>query len=204
MDAHIALMAKLSNRDKILTEGLRVVHERGYAGASVRDIVQAAGVPQGSFTNHFASKEAFALEVIELYLASSREAMQATLLDDTLPPLQRLGAYIDSVKGKVDRNGVGAGCLFGNFSAEASCHSEIIRARLVEVFAELQAAVAHCLRAAVAAGEAASDLDCEEVAAFLVSAIQGAHLLGKAQRSTMPLERLKHVLLTRLLVRPAA
>ena len=55
-------MSKSSNREKILTEGLRVVHERGYTGASVRDIVEAAGVPQGSFTNHFISKEAFCLE----------------------------------------------------------------------------------------------------------------------------------------------
>ena len=203
MDAHIDSMAKPSNRDRILTEGLRVVHERGYAGASVRDIVQAAGVPQGSFTNHFASKEAFALEVIGLYLASSREAVQATLLDDTLPPRQRLAAYIDRVQSKVSQNGVGAGCLFGNFSAEASCHSEVIRARLVEVFAELQAAIAGCLEDAVRTGEAAPDLDCAELAGFLVASIQGAHLLGKAQRSTAPLQRLKHVLLTRLLVRPS-
>ena len=58
-------MPRASTRERILTEGLRVVHERGFSGASVRDIVQAAGVPQGSFTNHFASKEAFGLEVIE-------------------------------------------------------------------------------------------------------------------------------------------
>ena len=58
-------MAKPSNREKILTEGLRVVHAHGYAGASVRDIVQAAGVPQESFTNHFRLKEAFCLEVPE-------------------------------------------------------------------------------------------------------------------------------------------
>jgi TetR/AcrR family transcriptional repressor of nem operon len=44
-------VGKPSNREKILTEGLRVVHERGFAGASVRDIVEAAKVPQGSFTN---------------------------------------------------------------------------------------------------------------------------------------------------------
>ena len=42
-------MGKPSNREKILTKGLRVVHERGFAGASVRDIVEAAKVPQGSF-----------------------------------------------------------------------------------------------------------------------------------------------------------
>jgi hypothetical protein len=59
---HITFVSRSPNREKILTEGLRVVHERGFAGASVRDIVEAAKVPQGSFTNHFASKEAFCLE----------------------------------------------------------------------------------------------------------------------------------------------
>ena len=42
-----------------------VVHERGFAGASVRDILEVAKVPQGSFTNHFASKEAFCLEIAQ-------------------------------------------------------------------------------------------------------------------------------------------
>ena len=55
------------------------MHERGYAGASVRDIVQAAGVPQGSFTNHFASKEAFGLEILDLYFATSCEVRRETL-----------------------------------------------------------------------------------------------------------------------------
>src|SRR6267378_8526978 len=68
----LQFMSKPSNRDKILTEGLRVVHERGFAGASVRDIVEAAKVPQGSFTNHFASKEAFCLEILDLYFKDVR------------------------------------------------------------------------------------------------------------------------------------
>ena len=42
MDGHIEGMPNPSTRDKILTEGLRVVHQRGFGGASVRDIVQAA------------------------------------------------------------------------------------------------------------------------------------------------------------------
>jgi len=33
----------------------------------VRDICAAAGAPQGSFTNHFPSKEAFAVEVLDQY-----------------------------------------------------------------------------------------------------------------------------------------
>ena len=65
-------MQKQTNRDKLLANGLRVVHQRGLAGASVRDIVEAAGVPQGSFSNHFASKEAFGVEILDLYFGSPK------------------------------------------------------------------------------------------------------------------------------------
>jgi TetR/AcrR family transcriptional repressor of nem operon len=192
-------MAKPSHREKILAEGLRVVHERGFMGASVRDIVQAAGVPQGSFTNHFASKEAFGLEVIDRYLANGREMMRDTLLNDALPPLQRLAAYIDTGKNRLNRENMRNGCLFGNFAAEASDHSEAIRQRLVEVFNEVQRAIAYCLRAAIAAGELPQTFDCDETAAFIVASLQGANLLAKAQRSPQPVERLKQILFTRIL-----
>jgi TetR/AcrR family transcriptional repressor of nem operon len=192
-------MPKPSHREKILTEGLRVVHERGFAGASVRDIVQAAGVPQGSFTNHFASKEAFGLEVLDLYFARGCELMGETLRNDALPPLQRLGAYIDATKDRLNKNGMRSGCLYGNFTAEASDHSEILRQRLVEIFAEVQASVAYCLRAAKKAGELSPSLDCDEIAAFIVSSLQGANLLAKAERSPVPVERFKQILFSTVL-----
>jgi TetR/AcrR family transcriptional repressor of nem operon len=194
MDDHIGGMAKPSNREKILTEGLRVVHAHGFGGASVRDIVEAAGVPQGSFTNHFASKEAFGLEIIELYYARTCEVIRETLRNDALPPLERLGAYIDAAKARLSKDNMRNGCLFGNFTAEASDHSELIRRRLIEIFAEVQESVAYCLRAAVKAGELPPDLDCNEVAGFVVSSMQGANLVAKAQRSTVPVERFKKIL----------
>lgn len=192
-------MPKPSNREKILTEGLRVVHQEGYAGASVRDIAQAAGVPQGSFTNHFTSKEAFGLEIIDLYFAAGREVIRETLLNDSLPPLQRLGDYIDATKNRLNRNSMRNGCLFGNFTAEASGHSEVIRQKLLEIFAEVQNSIACCLKAAVKAGELRPDFDCNEVAAFMVTALQGANLLAKAHQNPEPVERLKRVLFSTIL-----
>jgi len=192
-------MSKISNREKILTEGLRVVHERGFANASVRDIVQAAGVPQGSFTNHFVSKEAFGLEILDLYLANGRRTMQETLRNDALPPLQRLRAYIDANKTRLGKNSMRHGCLFGNFTAEATDHSEAIRKRLVEIFAEVQDSIAYCLKAAVKAGELPPGFQCNEVAGFMVSSLQGAILLSKANRSPLPVERLKTILFSTVL-----
>jgi TetR/AcrR family transcriptional repressor of nem operon len=193
-------MPKPSHREKILTEGMRVVHKHGYAGASVRDIVQAAGVPQGSFTNHFTSKEVFGLEVIGLYYANAQVAIDSTLRNDALPPLQRLRAYIDATRNRNDES-VHNGCLFGNFAAEASAHSEPIRQRLVEIFGLIQQAIAYCLHAAVKAGELSPSLDCDEVAAFIVSSLQGANLLAKATRSPVPVERFKEILFGSILIR---
>jgi TetR/AcrR family transcriptional repressor of nem operon len=192
-------MAKPSNREKILTEGLRVVHAHGYAGASVRDIVQAAGVPQGSFTNHFVSKEAFGLEILELYFANGRETIRLTLRNDELPPLARLRDYIDTNKARLNKDSMRNGCLFGNFTAEASDHSELIRNRLVEIYAEVQDAIAYCLKAAIKAGELPADFQCDDVAGFIVSSLQGANLLAKAQRSPVPVDRFERVLFSMVL-----
>jgi TetR/AcrR family transcriptional regulator, transcriptional repressor for nem operon len=52
----------------------------GYQGASVRDICAAACAPQGSFTNHFRSKEAFAREVLDRFGDFSLEATSQSKL----------------------------------------------------------------------------------------------------------------------------
>jgi TetR/AcrR family transcriptional repressor of nem operon len=191
-------MGRPSHRDKILAEGLRVVHERGFSAASVRDIVRAAGVPQGSFTNHFRSKEAFALEILDIYFAGSCELMRETLRNDARPPMERLRAYVETAVSMFD-GGVRGGCLLGNFSAEAGEHGEAIRQRLADMLRETQNAIAYCLTAAVEAGELSADLDGEATAALVLSALQGATLLAKAQASPVPLQQAAHALFATVL-----
>jgi TetR/AcrR family transcriptional regulator, transcriptional repressor for nem operon len=192
-------MPKASHREKILTEGLRVVHERGFNGASVRDIVEAAGVPQGSFTNRFASKEAFCLEVLDLYFNDVRAMIHRTLRNDSLPPLKRLHAYVDSQIKYLNRIGWRNGCLIGNFSAEASEHSELIRKRLVAVYDEMRQSVAYCLRGAVKSGDLSRKNDCDELASFLIASMQGAILQSKVERTGAPIDRFKHLFFSTLL-----
>ena len=117
-------MPKPSHREILLQEGLKVVLSQGYAGASVRDIVRAADVPQGSFTNHFTSKEAFAQEVLDLYFSMVRSNVEKTLRNDSLPPLRRLRAWFDLQIRFLKKAQYRSGCLIGNFSIEASDQSK--------------------------------------------------------------------------------
>ena len=183
----------------MLHEGLKVVLSQGYSGASVRDIVRAAGVPQGSFTNHFTSKEAFAHEVLDLYFSLVRGNIDKTLRNDSLPPLRRLRAWFDVQIAFLKKAEFRSGCLIGNFSIEASDQSKLIRQRLTEMFKDINESIVYCLKAAVDAGELSASTDVREVASFLYSSWQGAVLQSKVEQSIKPLEGFKRVLFSRIL-----
>ena len=90
-------MGRPSVREDLLNAGLKVMFRSGYQGASVRDICAAAGAPQGSFTNHFRSKEAFVQEVLNRYFAYTKTAVNEALSDKSLTPRQRLKRYLDII-----------------------------------------------------------------------------------------------------------
>jgi|SRR5579862_9060419 len=187
-------MPKPSHREKFLKAGFEVVLERGYCGASVRDIVQAAGAPQGSFTNHFASKEAFCLELLDRYFVMVEKNIRLTLRNDAAKPLARLEEWLDIQIHFLKKAGMRNGCLIGNFSAEAGEHSEPIRQRLREIYHEIHRSVVYCLEAAVKAGELHTSADCGELAHFLYAALHGAILQAKVEHKPAPLERFKKTL----------
>jgi TetR/AcrR family transcriptional repressor of nem operon len=183
------MMPRPSLREKILAEGFHVVLEQGYCGATVRDIVRAAGVPQGSFTNHFESKEAFCLELLTRYFAMVQENITKTLRNDSLKPLRRLRQWFDILLKFFEQADFRNGCLIGNFSAEVGAHSKMIQAKLTEMYEEIHESIVYCLKAAVKSGELPATLDCREVAHFLYSSLQGAILQAKVERSPLPMKR---------------
>src|SRR4029450_10496731 len=90
-------MARHSLRDCILEAGLQVMFRKGYVGASIRDIAADASAPQGSFTNHFRSKEEFAREVLNRYFNDLQLIVKRTLGDTSHSPRERLRRYLDVI-----------------------------------------------------------------------------------------------------------
>ena len=165
----------------------------GYNGTSVRDIATAAGAPQGSFTNHFRSKEAFAGEVLDRYFAYVQGLVAQAMEDKALTPRQRLRRYLDIITGKLADAGWSRGCLIGDLSLEATGSSEMLRARLAAIFEEWRTPFARCIAAAQASGEIASELEPVDLAEFLLASWQGAILRMKVERSPAALERFKSI-----------
>jgi TetR/AcrR family transcriptional regulator, transcriptional repressor for nem operon len=191
-------MARPSNKADILREGLEVVRRRGFTAAGVREITAAAGVPQGSFTNHFPSKEAFGLEIIDRYFGDVRAVVRSTLESEG-EPLDRLRAYFDAIADRLEARGWQDGCLIGNMSLEAAEHSEPIRARLAEIFAEWREPFARCIEEAAASGRITVGVSATDLADFLLASWQGAILRMKVERTPEPLDRFKEIAFTTVL-----
>lgn len=196
-------MPKPSLKEAILEAGLKAMFRTGYHGTSVRDVTAAAGAPQGSFTNHFRSKEAFAAEVLDRYFEHTKGLVAEALDDCTLTPRQRLRRYLDIITGKLEGDAFSRGCLIGDLSLEAPGSSEALRAQLVAIFAEWRAPFAACIADAQASGEIAADFSPGELADFLLTSWQGAILRMKVERDGAALERFKKIVFQTVFKEPS-
>jgi TetR/AcrR family transcriptional regulator, transcriptional repressor for nem operon len=186
-------MSRISLREEILSAGLAVMFRSGYQGSSVRDICAAAGAPQGSFTNHFRSKEEFAEEVLNRYFANVQKAVQQALEDKSLTPRQRLKRYLEIISGRLEGDQWNRGCLIGDFSLETVSQSPLLRDRLEAIFLEWRSPFAACIAEGQMLGEIDSAFDATDLAEFLLASWEGAILRMKVERGPAALDRFKSI-----------
>jgi TetR/AcrR family transcriptional repressor of nem operon len=193
-------MPRPSHRDKIITAGVSVFESHGYHGSSVRDIVAEAGVPMGSFTNHFRSKQLFALLVIDRNFGRLREAFDITLLDSTKPAIERLDAYFDIAVARLRQEDFRSGCLLGKLAQEMADQDNAIQNRLSEAFKAWQGAFEVCIRDGLRNGEFESGLGASKLAEFILSSWQGAMLRMKIDGTNRPLSTFRQALFSQILI----
>jgi len=189
-------MAKPNARDKIVRAGLDQFHRVGFNGSSVEDITDLAGVPKGSFYNHFKSKQDLAVEVIDRYIEQGPHAL---LSDSEVPPLKRLKGYFSTLADQFVDSGYKRGCLLGNFSSELADHSGAVRRRLESAFANWLKRIAGVIKEAQTVGEVDSRLKPEQLAGALLSAWQGALLRARVAGDAAPLKEFMAVGFGRLI-----
>jgi TetR/AcrR family transcriptional repressor of nem operon len=116
--------AAAESRARIVEEGARMLRARGVEGASVAEVMQAAGMTHGGFYKHFGSKDALLAEATAAAFAEGagrfdrREARKganaavAAFVADYLSP-----AHIERPE---------QGCPLATFGADAGRHSEAL------------------------------------------------------------------------------
>jgi TetR/AcrR family transcriptional repressor of nem operon len=178
-------MARPSLREKLASSAVDTLHAHGFKGSSIQDITEAAGVPKGSFFNHFENKEDLAIDALRRYLEGTRPDI---LFEEGVPPLQRLKNHFSFLSERVLEHGFERGCMLGLFAAEMSREYPKMREELRLVFEKWCSGVEQVLREAQASGEIDPRHDAGQTARFLVNAWEGAMIRLKIDRDRGPID----------------
>ena len=183
-------MPRPSLREKLASSAVDTLHAKGFHGCSIQDITDAAGVPKGSFFNHFESKEALAIEALGRYLQNNRLDL---LLDKTIPPLERLKNHIGYIVEKIEESDFQRGCMLGNMATEMADAYPQMREKLRIAFDFWSQAVESVLREAQAAGDIDPRHDPGQLARFIVNAWEGVIMRLKITKNRGPIDEFLHI-----------
>ncbi|MHB8528139.1 MAG: TetR/AcrR family transcriptional regulator [Caulobacteraceae bacterium] len=177
-------MAKGSSREKIVAAAVDRFHALGYNACGVQEIVDAAGVPKGSFYNHFKAKELLAVEVLGIYWEQLAVDM---LSDKSIAPVKRIRGHFEHIASLYAGYGYERGCLIGKFIQEISELTPRIRQDVVTEVVRWGGLLASTIREGQADGSIASEIDADQIARFLINSWGGAASGMKIAGSRAPL-----------------
>ncbi len=173
-------------KQQLLERGMAMLLRHGYHDLGVAAVLEATGIPKGSFYHHFRSKEDFGLQVIDFYMKDVHAGLDQCLGDESLPPLRRVRRFFELTMKKYRGEGY-LGCLLGGLGQELSGVSEAFRRKVEWCFAEIARRVAGCLEEAVRRGDLPAGTDPRAMADLLVNCWEGAALRTRLRRDPAPL-----------------
>lgn len=194
-------MKRIHNKDDIVQAGLDIILSRGFNATGVEAILKQANVPKGSFYNFFPSKEDFCLAIIDRFIDEIRsKVFQPIMEDDSLPPLQRIRKYFETLITRFEGNDCSKGCLIGNLSLEMSDQYENVRQRLDLILQRWAEVFTDLLLQAQREKAISADLDAGMLAENLIASFEGALLRAKVKKSSEPLKNFIHLFFDKFLV----
>lgn len=176
-------------KQQLLERGLALLLRHGYHDLGITALLEATGIPKGSFYHFFASKEDFGLQVIDLYMNEVHAGLDHCLGDATRTPLERVRRFFELSEQKYRGEGY-LGCLLGGLGQELSGVSETFRRKVEECFNAIAGRIARCLEEAVREGSLPEGTDVKKTAELLVNCWEGAALRTRLRRNPGPLHEM--------------
>ncbi len=177
-----------ATRERILLAADDLFFLHGYHATGLEKVIKAAGVTKGNFYYYFKSKEELAVQTLEWHFKQTiLQTEQAVKVanENKHSPLNSLFTILElmSAKQKLQQQaGQIRGCYFGNLSLELSAESKAVKNKLKLIFDQFIKSFTSLLEAARSAGEISQSIEPSMTAAMILSQMEGAILLDKANQ----------------------
>ena len=183
--SHIALS---NTRDHLLATGYKLIAQKGFTAVGIKQILDTAGVPKGSFYHYFASKEAFGEAIISHYFTQYKRRLDIIGSQD-VSAQQKLYDYFQNWYDTQQSGCDHEKCLVVKLSAEVSDMSEPMRKVLHAGYQQTITWLANQIKAGWVDGSVPhpANVAAESMAKRWYFAWLGASLVTKISQTDTPL-----------------
>lgn len=165
-------------RQRIVELAAPVFNQRGYVGASLRDLVDATGLEKGGIYNHFGSKEQLALEAYDFAMTRVTTVLADSQVGAT-DAFDRLVRMIHAFGEFARTPTIAGGCPIMNTAIEADDTHPDLRDRARHSMNLWHRLVGRIVKDGKADGTLRADVDPYALASTITGALEGALMLTR-------------------------
>lgn len=175
-------------RTRIISQAASLFNQRGYAGASMSDIMQVTGLKKGGIYNHFTSKDELAIAAFDFAVEQvSRRYLE--ILRQRRGAMARLKAIVLNFAATITEAPIAGGCPLMNTAIDSDDAHPALRERAQRAMSTWRELICRTVNQGRQRGEICADVQPDAVATILISTLEGALMLTKLYGDRVHLQR---------------
>ncbi len=167
-------------RQKIVAAAAPIFNQRGYAGCSMQDVLDATGLEKGGLYRHFSSKEELAAEAFQYAWAQ--------VVKTRLGDLAEIPHSVAKLRYAIDRfvtitSPIPGGCPLMNTAVDADDGNPQLRDLARQGIKDWKARIVKIVRDGIKHKEIRKDADPQRIANHIIAILEGSQMISRMEGS---------------------
>ncbi|HWB32088.1 MAG TPA: TetR/AcrR family transcriptional regulator [Acidobacteriaceae bacterium] len=171
-------------RERIVAAAAPVFNQKGYAGTSLADLMEATGLEKGGIYRHFDSKQALAEDAFD-YAWGLATALRFDGLDQIPNAVDKIAHFIVSFRDR--RTGLPGGCPLLNTAVDADDSNPQLKARARAALDCWLNSLESIFKQGQRDRQVSSRIDPAQQAQLIIATLEGALFLSRLTHDQAPL-----------------
>lgn len=173
---------------RIVQQAAEVFNQKGYAGSSIADIMQATGLKKGGIYNHFKSKDELAVAAFD-YAVSLMSQQVWSAVKTKRNAIERLQALVSSYLVYIETPPIVGGCPILNTAIEVDDTDSPLRDRAIAAINQWRSLIVRIINQGIKKGEIPVTTEPDTVATIIICNIEGAIMISQLEKNPIYLKR---------------
>lgn len=170
----------------IIEQAAPIYNEKGIAGTTVDEVLEAANVARGCLYNHFENKDALSYAAAEFLLKKNDEKVIGAVSKGKTAK-DKIHAYLNFGKNPLETH-ISGGCPIFNLAVEADDNNPIVKEKVKKSMISAHRFFTSILKDGIKNGEFLPTLDANAFAYKMFASIEGTILICRVLGSSQPMQ----------------